>query len=120
MMPNHKDSDMELELTPATLDQKPILENLLELYIHDFSEFLHREVGPDGRFGYAHLDLYWTDPQRAPLLLYVNRSLAGFVLIRRVLQHPSNVNMWDMAEFFVMRAFRRGGIGTRVALEVFK
>jgi hypothetical protein len=28
-----------LEVVPATLEQAPILKNLLELYSHDFSEF---------------------------------------------------------------------------------
>ena len=29
-----------VEVVPATAEQKPLLANLIELYIHDFSEFL--------------------------------------------------------------------------------
>ncbi len=48
----------QIELIPATLEQQPLLANLLELYIHDFSEFHDVELGPDGRFGYRNLPLY--------------------------------------------------------------
>ena len=56
--------------------------NLLELYTHDFCEFIDREIGPDGRFGYPELDTYWNDPDRLPFLLYVANRPAGFALIK--------------------------------------
>lgn len=108
-----------LELTAATLDQKPVIANLLELYSHDFSEFIPLEISPDGRFGYPHLDLYWTDSKRAPLLLYVNSNLAGFVLVRKISEYPTETPVWDLVEFFIVRGFRRRGIGTQAAHEVF-
>ena len=111
--------DGSVELTPATLGQKPIIANLLELYSHDFSEFTPIEIGPDGRFGYNDLELYWTDPQRFPFLLYVSGTPAGFVLVRRISAWPSEAPIWDMAEFFVLRGLRRRGIGTHAAHEVF-
>ena len=43
-----------LEVIPATQEQAPVLANLLELYIHDFSEFHDVELDEDGRFGYQH------------------------------------------------------------------
>jgi hypothetical protein len=33
-----------IELVSATADQEPILANLLELYMHDFSEFLDLDL----------------------------------------------------------------------------
>ena len=48
-----------IRVVPATRDQEPILANLLELYIHDFSEILPIELGQDGRFGYKNLSEYW-------------------------------------------------------------
>ena len=41
--------------------QELVLANLLELYAHDFSEFHDLELGMDGRFGYSHLPLYWSE-----------------------------------------------------------
>jgi predicted acetyltransferase len=103
-----------IEIVPATLEQKPALANLLELYSYDFSEFIDLEIGPDGRFGYRDLDLYWKDPHRSPFIIYAEGKLAGFALVARM-----DEVMWDMTEFFIMRGFRRGGIGTRAAMEIF-
>jgi len=103
-----------LEVIAAAPEQSPILANLLELYAHDFSEFHNLEIGDDGRFGYAPLPLYWSDPNRHPFLVRVDGKLAGLVLIF------FNGEMWDMAEFFVLRAFRRRGIGTQLAHQIWR
>jgi predicted acetyltransferase len=109
-----------VELVPAERDQEPILANLLELYIHDFSEFHDRAIGAQGRFGYEDLPLYWTDPDRRPFLVRMNGKLAGLVFVRRERTDSGKETVWDMAEFFILRGFRRRGLGTRVAHEVWK
>ena len=67
-----------IEIIPASLEQKPILANLLELYMYDFGEFVDLEIGTDGRFGYGDLDIYWTEPARHPFLVYVDSQACGF------------------------------------------
>src|SRR5215831_12805064 len=112
--------DAHIQLVPASLLQKPVLANLLELYMHDFCDFLNLELRPDGRFGYKEFDLYWSDPDRYPFLVYCNERLAGFVLVRGVRDGPHATIAWDMAEFFILRSYRRRGIGIGVAHEVFR
>jgi predicted acetyltransferase len=111
---------VQIEVIPATSEQRPILANLLELYAHDFSEFYDLELGPDGRFGYKHLPLYWGDPDRHPFLIKVDGGLAGFVLVKRGSEVSGDQNVWDMAEFFIIRGYRRRGMGTEVAHEVWR
>jgi predicted acetyltransferase len=98
-----------VELVPAAPEQESILANLIELYAHDFSEFHALELGPDGRFGYADLPLYWSEPGRHPFLIRVEGKLAGFALVCR------RGVVWDVAEFFILRAYRRRGIGSEAA-----
>lgn len=107
-----------LEIFPASLAQRPVLANLFELYAHDFSKFHEVEMGEDGRFGYKHLPLYWQEPNRHPFLVRADGKLAGFVFIKRGSEVSADAGVWDMAEFFVLRALRRRGIGTRIAHEV--
>ncbi len=102
-----------IELVPAAPEQESIIANLLELYAHDFSEFHHLELGPDGRFGYKHLPQYWSEPNRHPFLIKVDGSLAGLALVKK-----ESEAVWDMAEFFIMRAYRRRGIGMKAAHQV--
>ena len=110
----------EIEVIRASVEEKPILANLLELYSHDFCEFLQLEIGPDGRFGYRELDLYWTDPNRFPFLLYVDNRLAGFALIKKLPRDGIDAAVWDMTEFFILRGYRGQGIGTAAAHQVWR
>ena len=55
-----------VEVVAATREHQPILANLLELYVHDFSELLDLDIGEDGRFGYPSIALYWSEPGRHP------------------------------------------------------
>jgi predicted acetyltransferase len=109
-----------IEIIPASLEQKATLANLFELYSYDFCEFVDLEIGPDGRFRDGDLDIYWTEPARHPLLVYVDSRLAGFALIDGLPRESPYVMVWDVAEFFILRGYRRTGIGTQVAHQVWK
>ena len=103
----------------ASLEQKQVLDNLLELYTHDFCEFIDREIGPDGRFGCWDLDLFWTDPDWLPFLIYVDHHLAGFVVIKAC-NGALDAGVRDVAEFFVLRGYRGRGIGTEAAQQIWR
>jgi predicted acetyltransferase len=104
---------MSVEVVDAEQGDRPVLRRLLELYRYDFSEFDGADVGPHGEFGYRYLDHYWTDDNRSPLLFKVDGAWAGFALVR--VGEPN-----DMAEFFVLRKYRRSGIGRAAAVEVLR
>lgn len=104
---------MDLTLQKITEEEKPVLRNLMELYLYDYSEFSGEDIGKHGVYGYGRLDHYWTDEGRHPLLIRVEEQLAGFVLVS---QWPDGNHI---SEFFVMRKYRRRGIGTNVARRVF-
>ena len=110
----------QIEVLPATTDQEPVIANLLELYAHDFSEFSDLKIGVDGRFGYERLPLYWRESNRFPFLVRANGDLAGFVLVQQGSQVSGEAEIWDVAEFFVLRGYRRHGVGLRVAHDVWR
>ncbi len=112
------DAAPNIEVLLASAEQAPLLDNLLELYIHDFSEFFEVPISEDGRFHYPQLDLYWSDPDRHALLIRANGRLAGLSLIKRCTSILSDRKVWDMAEFFVLRGCRRMGIGKRVVQQL--
>jgi predicted acetyltransferase len=113
-------SVVELEITRALPEQEPILANMLELYAHDFSEFTDITLGPDGRFGYKNLPLYWEDPNRHPFLIKTDGGLAGFALVTKGSDISGDPDVWDMTEFFIVRGFRRLGIGTEATQAIWK
>ncbi len=109
---------MRIEISPVPLAEKPILQALMELYQYDFSVYDDADVDERGRYGYTYLDFYWTEAQRRPYLVRVEGKLAGFALVRQLSQ-PGEAPVHSIAEFFVMNKYRRLGVGSRVAQELF-
>ena len=106
-----------VRVVPAGPDDRHALTNLMQLYLHDFTEYEDADVGPDGRYGYAYLESYWSEAGRYPFLIRVDDKLAGFALVRTVVdgQEPRRV----MAEFCVLRKYRRRGVGQHAARQIF-
>jgi predicted acetyltransferase len=110
----------EVVLDVATLRDATLLSNLLELYLHDLSQaFPELELGSDGRFGYESLPLYWSEPERRfPFLIRYGTRVVGFVLATRGSPASVDPDVFDVAEFFVVRRHRRSGVGRRAAFLV--
>jgi predicted acetyltransferase len=105
-----------VSLERATPDAAPLLSNLLELYIHDMSESFAVEIGSDGRFGYARLPQYWSEPDRRyAFLIKRGARVAGFALVTRGSPATDDPDDLDVAEFFVLRRYRRSGVGKEAA-----
>jgi predicted acetyltransferase len=102
-------------LDPAASRDVTLLENLLELYLHDLSEaFPAIEIDANGRVGYDKLALYWSEPERRfPFLIRADGRVAGFVLVTRGSPASDDPDVLDVAEFFVLRRYRRSGVGRR-------
>ncbi len=111
---------MNVELVPALESDQPRLENLLELYVHDFSELLGLTPGEDGRFSYPKLPTYFREEGRAPFLLRADGRLSGFALASRGSLVSGDPDVWDVSEFFVVRGVRRRGVGLAAAEALFR
>jgi predicted acetyltransferase len=113
-----------VSLIPLRESDSHIITNLMQLYKYDFSVFAevgsqYGEVGRDGRFTYEGLESYWREEGRLALRVEADERLAGFVLVdrwsalNRSLDHA-------VAEFFVLRKYRRIGVGSRAARVLFE
>jgi predicted acetyltransferase len=107
-----------IEVKRASYDDKIILRHLLELYCYDFSEFDGADVDEHGLFNYKYLDQYWTDINRHPFLIRVAGKIAGFALIHEAERQGYDPSFF-MAEFFIVKKYRRKGIGGIVAYHFF-
>jgi predicted acetyltransferase len=109
-------------LTAATRAQEPVIQNLMQLYTHDFSEYwtgtAKGDLLPDGRFPAYPMAEYWSRTNWSASLICLDDVLAGFALIndRTHSGEPANRNV---GEFFVLRKHRAMGVGRRAAAILF-
>ena len=110
---------MGIELLTATRGDAVMLANLFQYYAYDMSEIVHVEVGADGRFVVGSLDVWWSEEWRHPFFIRVDGGVAGFALVQRRSRVSGDDQTWDVAEFFVMRKYRRHGVGSAAAIRAF-
>ena len=103
-----------MAIRPATPADRPVIEQLLELYLYDMAEIYRFPVGTDGRYAYDRLDAFW----QRPYLLTSGEDLAGLALVIDSCPITGRAPCWFMAEFFVMRPYRRGGLGLAAARDL--
>lgn len=105
-------STSTLTVLPAKSDDFDLLGRLLQLYLYDFSEYTGDDADDEGSFHYAWLDAYRHEPDRYAYVVRVEGHPAGFALVRQ--GDPT-----EMAEFFVLKKYRRDGVGLRAARLLF-
>ena len=102
---------MDIDLEEVSIDEKAVLRKLLK----DYQREIKGIKEPDE---YKYLDSYWEDVNRYAFFVKVGESIGGFVLVNRhtVLKREAN----SIAEFYILKCFRGGGIGRKAALMVFE
>jgi predicted acetyltransferase len=90
-----------------------VLRNLFEHYLHDMSEWFEIDTKADGSYSYDTSSI-WRDGYEA-YLANVGDSITGFALVGSAAEWLGDIGACDVHEFFVLRRFRRSGIGQRMA-----
>lgn len=115
----------KIEIIQGQEEHKPIFRNLMQFYQYDTSDYTLKDPNPFGQFDYKYLDHYWTDhginnEGRRAYLIRVNGFWGGFVLVNNFKMSTGiDEGCKNIAEFFVMRKWRRQGIGKYVAHQIF-
>lgn len=107
-------SNFEIRIASPT-DRLPI-QRMLELYQHDLSDIWDQDLDCHGEFGYA-LDRYWGTTGFHPFVATVHGRYAGFALANRAVRIGTD-GYW-MDQFFVLKKYRRQGVGQLLARSVF-
>jgi predicted acetyltransferase len=110
---------MNVTISDASRSDEPALQNMLQLYTHDFSVLWagtsKGELQPDGRFPDYPLSEYWTVPSWSAAIVRCDDCLAGFALVNDRGHSGKPVDR-NMAELFILRKYRGRGVG-RAAVE---
>jgi predicted acetyltransferase len=108
---------MDIELRTPERTERELIRRMMELYLYDFSEYEDTDLDEHGLFVYGDLDYFWFEPTHAAFLIRAAGKLAGFVLVDNDVKVEGNER--SICEFFVMRKYRRQGVGRAAAIAVF-
>ena len=106
----------DLQVRLASPDDRVPIARMLELYQHDLSDVWDQDLDVHGEYGYA-LDAYWRRPECKAFAFVMGGRYAGFALVDNSVSLPEN-QFW-MAQFFVLKKYRRQGVGHVAAQRVF-
>jgi predicted acetyltransferase len=110
---------MKVELRKARIKDTPALRRLMQLYLYDFAAIDDWTIRADGLYGDDRIiEDYWTNPRRTSFLVHVDGAIGGFVLLRDFARFAGEGTR-EISEFFVLRRYRRQGVGAEAARLVF-
>jgi predicted acetyltransferase len=104
------------QVRPAGPDDRLPISRMLELYQHDLSDIWDQDLDIHGEYGYP-LDRFWSRPDCRPFIVTVNGRYAGFALVDGAVKVNASGHWMD--QFFVLKKYRRSGVGHQLARAVF-
>ena len=119
MMDVSRETKTGITLQKITAADRPVLQNLLEKYLYEFSAYDGRPVDAEGLYGYPYLDAYFEEEGRWPFFIRSAEALAGFVLVRRHDHLQQGGEGFTVAELCVLPPYRKGGTGRQVMAQLF-
>lgn len=111
------------KLILASIHDYPIIQNMAQFYVYDMSRYCgviseDWACPKDGLYERFDFKNYFEDPTRKAFLVYVEKELAGFVLLNQV--GTSKATEWNMGEFFILAKFQGKGVACQVAEQLWK
>jgi len=98
----------EITFRKAEWQDKRVLTQLLEFYQYDMGEYWPQDLDIHGEYTFA-VDRYLRNPRLSAHLFLVDGKYAGFGLVDPDVSLAGN-ELW-MGQFFVMKRYRRIGVG---------
>ena len=106
----------DLEIREAVISDRPAVSRMLELYQHDLSDIWDQDLDVHGQYGYS-LERYWESVDCHPFVALVGGRYAGFALVDDAVKVGADGHWMD--QFFILKKYRRCGIGRTLAIRVF-
>jgi predicted acetyltransferase len=114
------DATSHLCVRRVGVECRALIEGLYQFHRYDLSEFNRQDIGDDGRFAHIDLDPYFEDGAYGVFVFEEGASITGFALVNFESHTIDDEWVRNLDDFFVLRKYRRQGVGTRVAIELFR
>lgn len=110
-----------ITLTRVELKDKSVLANMFQLYMHDITAVLPRDLNSHGFFNYEYIDSYFTSGEgKIAYFSLINDKFAGFVMISDdFMVLTDEEKKYNMSEFFILNTYKNKGYGEIIANRIF-
>lgn len=99
----------DIELHPAQRDELQIIENLMQFYMYDLSEWLPLKLAGHGFFALQPKDAYWRHPATRPFLIRASMANSSVSITVDEETHIDGAE-FNIGYFFVTRRMRGQGV----------
>lgn len=99
---------MNISLYKVSLNDKALLDNLLQLYLYDLSEFVPLEISPQGKYEQNMTPKYVSSFEKSAYIIHADLHIIGFVLVE---PYGEYIKINDL---FVLNMWRNKGVGSAV------
>ena len=106
----------DIAIRPASREDRLPVQRMIELYQHDLSDIWKQDLDSHGEYGYA-LDQYWGAEGCHAFIAAAGGKYAGFALVNQ--EVLVGTDGYCMDQFFVLKRYRRQGVGQAMAKSVF-
>ena len=79
-----------ITVVPAKPEEKNLVANLLQLYLHDFSEIEALETNEEGLFDYRDFESFWNQPDHYIFIARYENRAVGFAFVQRGFYHEKD------------------------------
>ena len=105
-----------LQIRRAGLVERMPIFKMLELYQYELSDIWDQDLDKHGEYGYD-LDRFWNDKKCAPFVVLIEGHYAGLALVDA--QVKIGASGYWMDQFFILKKYRKRGVGRALAFDVF-
>lgn len=109
---------MTVTVVPAAADRLSWMRTELQSYLAELSRFASIEKNADGQYDYPYLEQYWREPDRHPFVIHLDNEAVGFLLVREDLDPADGTSLMEIAELYILPAFRQRSIASTAVKEV--
>ena len=111
---------VKVTLEEAGPEAVPVLRRMMQLYLYDLGTIDGWNISHEGLYGDTQkIERFWTERGRRSFFIRADGALAGFALIRDEATY-AGTGTHEISEFFVLRKFRRRGVGEQAARMLFE
>ena len=108
---------VSVSLAASSIEDLPLIENLMQFYNYDLSELCPVEFSPSGLYALQPKAQYWAKISVKPYVAKVHGEIAGFAVIDDEVQ--DSASEFNLGYFFLSRRYRGSGVAQEMIRQLF-